>query len=196
MSHRPHTRAKNIPTVQKQWAIRRLPEDLTGQTVMDVGCWAGGFCAVAKDRGATRAIGVDVCRSPGLLPGVEFYQLDFMSDAALQLPQVDHMLLMGVLYHTYDQIGMLLRARQLTRKQIWIETAVSQPTGDFPSIKCYDDHTNWFKPNPAAVRWMLRKTGFEPDYEGEQISANRFVISGTVTDIPKSMPRAVDWMDL
>src|SRR6185295_10504993 len=39
-----------------------LPEDLTGKTVLDVGCNAGFYSLEAKRRGASRVLGVDAQR--------------------------------------------------------------------------------------------------------------------------------------
>src|SRR5262249_61439718 len=39
-----------------------LPSDLTGQSVLDVGCNAGLYSVEAKRRGAARVLGVDVQR--------------------------------------------------------------------------------------------------------------------------------------
>lgn len=193
-ANRPHSRTKDLKGVRQQWKRRGLPDTLEGQTVLDIGCWAGGYTKVAMEKGARRAIGVDICRSPQM-HDIEFEQLDFMSDAALVLPQVDHVFLMGVLYHTHDPVGLLLRARRLCIHQLWIETAVAKDT-NFPLIKCYDDHTNWFKPNKQALFWMLRKAGFEPDYAGEEYQEGRFAVSASPVEVPISRPRGIDWMDL
>jgi SAM-dependent methyltransferase len=36
-----------------------IPDDLTGLSVLDVGCDHGGFCKLASDRGAARVLGID-----------------------------------------------------------------------------------------------------------------------------------------
>jgi len=194
MDDRPKARASDIALCRQQWSSRNLPPTLTG-TVMDIGCWAGAYCCVALEKGADHAIGVDICRSPSLLDGFEFRQLDIMSDAALQLPQVEHVFLMGVLYHVHDPVGLLMRVRRLVKEVLWLETAASPDTGQ-PSISCFNDHTNWFRPNPAAVRWMLQKTGFEPVGQGRYYRSGRFTISAKPVEIPEFKPRADSWMPL
>lgn len=191
----PRARAAHPKAVRDQWQKRGLPDDLTGKTVMDVGCWAGGYCVVAREKGASRAIGVDICRSPKLLD-IEFEQMDFMSDTAFQLPQVDVVMLLGVLYHTHDPVGMLMRARRLALEEVWIETAICNPGVQFPQFKTFDDHTNWFRPNPAAVRWMCSKVGLEPVDDGHEWADGRYVLRATVGEIPAHRPRGIDWMDL
>src|SRR5438270_12738491 len=38
----------------------RLPEDLRGKRVLDIGCCEGFFWAAARERGASRVIGIDL----------------------------------------------------------------------------------------------------------------------------------------
>lgn len=56
-SHSPD--AKGVTDSQQKLARLKIPEDLTGKTVLDVGCNEGWFCNVAAERGAKRVVGVD-----------------------------------------------------------------------------------------------------------------------------------------
>ena len=84
-----------------------IPADLTGKTVLDIGCNAGFYSLEMKRRGAERVVGVDT--DPGYLAQarfaaevrgaeIEFRQLDVYEVAQLR-ERFDLVLFMGVLYH-------------------------------------------------------------------------------------------------
>jgi tRNA (mo5U34)-methyltransferase len=84
-----------------------LPADLTGKTVLDVGCNAGFFSLEMKRRGAARVVGADsdprylaqarlACEVTGL--DVELHELS-VYDVGRLGERFDVVLFMGVLYH-------------------------------------------------------------------------------------------------
>ena len=63
-------------SAEKLRAIR-LPADLTGKSLLDIGCNEGYFCQAALDRGATRVLGIDtngaiIEKAKQRVPGAEF----------------------------------------------------------------------------------------------------------------------------
>jgi tRNA (mo5U34)-methyltransferase len=84
-----------------------LPQDLTGRTVLDIGCNAGFYSFEMKRRGAARVLGVDddesylaQARFAAEVQGadVEFRKLS-VYDVAQLGERFDLVLFMGVLYH-------------------------------------------------------------------------------------------------
>jgi tRNA (mo5U34)-methyltransferase len=84
-----------------------IPADLSGKTVLDVGCNAGFYSLEMKRRGATRVVGIDSdeqylaqARFAAEVNGadIEFRQLDIYDVAQLR-EHFDLVLFMGVLYH-------------------------------------------------------------------------------------------------
>ena len=84
-----------------------IPADLTGKTVLDIGCNAGFYSVEMKRRGASRVLGIDfdddylaqarfVAKVNGL--DIEFRQLGVYDVAALK-ERFDVVIFMGVLYH-------------------------------------------------------------------------------------------------
>ncbi|WP_075293231.1 TIGR04290 family methyltransferase [Pararhizobium arenae] len=84
-----------------------LPDDLEGQSVLDVGCNAGFFSLEMKKRNARRVLGVDsdpryleqarfAAKQSGL--DIEFRQLSVYEVGALK-EKFDLVIFMGVLYH-------------------------------------------------------------------------------------------------
>jgi tRNA (mo5U34)-methyltransferase len=84
-----------------------IPADLSGKTVLDIGCNAGFYSLEMKRRGAARVVGIDSdeqylaqARFAAEINGadIEFRQLDIYDVAKLQ-ERFDLVLFMGVLYH-------------------------------------------------------------------------------------------------
>ena len=85
-----------------------LPDDLTGKSVLDIGCNAGFYSVEMKRRGAGRVVGIDSderyldqarLASEALgFTGIEFRNLSVYDVAALG-ERFDLVIFMGVLYH-------------------------------------------------------------------------------------------------
>jgi tRNA (mo5U34)-methyltransferase len=103
----PHHFLGDYPNCKWQAFAHAIPADLTGQTVLDIGCNAGFYSLEMKRRGAARVVGID--SDPGYLAqarfaaevsgaAIEFRQLD-VYDVARLGERFDVVLFMGVLYH-------------------------------------------------------------------------------------------------
>ncbi|MGI4952931.1 MAG: TIGR04290 family methyltransferase [Janthinobacterium lividum] len=94
---------------QVKWRSFRdqIPEDLTGKTVLDIGCNAGFYSMEMKRRGAARVLGVDYdpaylaqARFAAEMEGldIEFRQLS-VYDVARLAERFDVVFFIGVFYH-------------------------------------------------------------------------------------------------
>lgn len=94
---------------QCKWRMfaHALPADLTGKSVLDIGCNAGFYSLEMKRRGARRVLGIDSdpaylaqARFAAEVEGedVEFRQLDVYDVGSLR-ERFDLVLFLGVLYH-------------------------------------------------------------------------------------------------
>ncbi|PHK93482.1 TIGR04290 family methyltransferase [Pseudoroseomonas rhizosphaerae] len=97
----------NYPACVWQYFSHALPQDLTGKSVLDIGCNAGFFSIEMKRRGAARVLGVDsdpryleqARFAAGVLGlDIEYRQLSVYDVGALG-ERFDLVLFMGVLYH-------------------------------------------------------------------------------------------------
>ena len=97
----------DYPMIKWRRFAHALPADLTGRTVLDVGCNAGFYSIEMKRRGAARVVGIDSdarylaqARLAAEISGVdvELRQLD-VYDVARLGERFDLVLFMGVLYH-------------------------------------------------------------------------------------------------
>jgi len=97
----------NYPEIKWRKFQHALPADLSGKSVLDIGCNAGFYSIEMKRRGAARVVGIDsdpaylaqarfaaeVCEAD-----IEFLRMDVYDVAALR-EKFDLVIFMGVLYH-------------------------------------------------------------------------------------------------
>jgi tRNA (mo5U34)-methyltransferase len=162
--------------------ILRLPANLTGKTVLDVGAWDGFFSFESERRGAARVLAADYFAWHGdnwsnkegfelarrtLQSKVEDADIDVMDLAPERVGTFDLVLFLGVLYHLRHPLLALERVASVTREQLILETHVDLTWLRRPAMAFYPtrelawDPTNWWGPNPAAVRGMLHTVGFK-----------------------------------
>ncbi|MDX6805802.1 TIGR04290 family methyltransferase [Terrihabitans rhizophilus] len=97
----------NYPAMKWERFAHAFPEDLTGKSVLDLGCNAGFYSMEMKRRGAARVVGVDSdehylaqARFAASISGydIEFRQMSVYDVASLG-ERFDIVIFMGVLYH-------------------------------------------------------------------------------------------------
>ncbi|HWF71779.1 MAG TPA: DUF1698 domain-containing protein [Solirubrobacteraceae bacterium] len=161
--------------------ILKLPRDLTGRTVLDIGAWDGFFSFEAERRGASRVVAADSFAWSGeswsskagfqlarraLGSGVADVDIDVMDLAPERIGTFDVVLLLGVLYHLRHPLLALERVASVTADQLILETHVDLTWTRRPAMAFYPgmelgwDPTNWWGPNPEAVTAMLHVAGF------------------------------------
>lgn len=212
----PETETPDVPEIPKErnkWQRYKLPEDMTGMTFLDVGCWEGVNCAEAVQRGAERVVGVDLCTSDELRRNVDtfgfnFVQLDVLSEKWLELETFDIVLCSGVLYHVENVISLLFRLRTVTKTKLFLETAVRDIGGDEPVMvfKPSDERTrnpsNWWVPNRACLVEMVRTCGFDdPEvvWEKQRTGGGRVCLQATPVErhsYERILPRKEQAMSL
>lgn len=167
-----------------------IPRDLTGMTLLDVGCNAGFYAFEAKRRGAKRVLGVDGQRQhvrQGLFVRkvlgleVEFRRLNVYELSPRAVGHFDITLALGLLYHLKHPILALENLYRVTKELLVIETAI-MPPGETPKSFAYsfgamktilhplayvenppeskEQVFNWFLPGVEALMALLRNAGF------------------------------------
>ena len=157
----------------------KLPENLNGLSVLDIGAWDGFFSFECERRGARRVVALDkdwdyptigkrgfeLARRV-LGSKVEDVELDVRDISPERVGIFDLVLFLGVLYHKPHPLLALERVASVVGKQLILETHVDMSEHDrpvlafYPEDECANDPTNWFGPNRAAVEAMLRVVGF------------------------------------
>ncbi|HEX8170796.1 MAG TPA: TIGR04290 family methyltransferase [Thermoanaerobaculia bacterium] len=98
----------DYPNIKWQRFAHAIPSDLTGKSVLDIGCNAGFYSIEMKKRGAARVVGIDsddVYLNQGRFaaevsgyPDIEFRNLS-VYDVGQLGEKFDVVIFMGVLYH-------------------------------------------------------------------------------------------------
>jgi tRNA (mo5U34)-methyltransferase len=163
-----------------------LPGDLRGRSVLDVGAWDGFFSFEAERRGAARVVAVDApaWREPAWGPGgygtkagfelarralassVEDRELELEDISPATVGRFDVVLFLGVLYHLKHPWPVLERVASVCDGLLIVETHadlldVRRPAmALYPGSEVAGDASNWWGPNVAALKAMLREEGF------------------------------------
>ncbi|HEV3485678.1 MAG TPA: TIGR04290 family methyltransferase, partial [Vicinamibacterales bacterium] len=98
----------DCPNIKWQKFAHAIPEDLTGKSVLDIGCNAGFYSIEMKKRGADRVVAIDsdekyleqgrFAAAVSGYPDIEFRNLS-VYDVGQLGERFDVVLFMGVLYH-------------------------------------------------------------------------------------------------
>ncbi len=114
----------DYPTCKWRTFQHAIPEDLSGKTVLDIGCNAGFYSIQMKRRGAARVVGIDSdpvylaqARFAAEVTGaeIEFRELD-VYDVERLGEKFDVVLFMGVLYHLrHPLLALDLLAQHVVR---------------------------------------------------------------------------------
>jgi tRNA (mo5U34)-methyltransferase len=168
------------PDTPKKLDRLRLPRDLTGKTVLDVGTWDGFFAYEAERRGASRIVATDHhawnapgwgdagfrCAHRAFGSSVEPQDVDVLDHSPERLGTFDVVLFLGVLYHMRHPLLALERMAAMTGELLVLEThveslGVRRPLAAFyPDAELDADDSNWWGPNLSAVEALLRAAGF------------------------------------
>jgi tRNA (mo5U34)-methyltransferase len=182
-----------------------IPEDLTGKSVLDVGCNAGFYAVEAKRRGARRVLGVDgqrqhvrqavfVRKVLGL--DIEYRRMNVYELTRRRVGEFDITLALGLIYHLKHLVLALENLYEVTRGLLVVETAIlppertpesfAHPLGRdlmrlHPLAYVENPHAakeqvfNWFLPGVEALTALLRNTGFD-EVEVAEVKSERAVV--------------------
>jgi tRNA (mo5U34)-methyltransferase len=175
-----------LPHLHRLWnhMERFLPADLSGKSVLDIGCNAGYFSIAAKRKNAETVLGVDM--SPVFLRQAQFARdvlgldIEYRRMSVYDIPDLnrtfDIVFCLGVIYHCTDPFTAAKNVADIAKDLAFVESALieSAETGDramwefvFPGYqgppgeaqateRCY----NWWFPTMAALRTLFRTAGF------------------------------------
>lgn len=139
----------DYPEVKWRRFASSMPEDLTGKSVLDIGCNAGFYSIQMKRRGADRVVGIDTdekyleqARFAATVSGaeIEFRNLSVYRVGELH-EKFDLVLFMGVLYHLRHP----LLALDLLHEHVVADLLVAQSMlrGSSDSIEVPPDFPFW-----------------------------------------------------
>ncbi|MFN2475469.1 MAG: TIGR04290 family methyltransferase [Chthoniobacterales bacterium] len=145
----PHHFLGDYPAVKFARFADALPNDLTGTSVLDIGCNAGFYSLEMKRRGAARVLGVDFderylaqARFAAEVRDVEieFRQLSVYDVASLG-EKFDLVIFMGVLYHLRHPLLALDLIREHVAKDLMLFQSMQR--GSREAMEVDQDYDFW-----------------------------------------------------
>jgi glycosyltransferase involved in cell wall biosynthesis/SAM-dependent methyltransferase len=170
-----------LEKLRRQLEWLHFPDDLTGQSFIDLGSWDGFYAFEAEQRGAARVLATDwFCwhgagwgNKEGFLLAreilgskVEDMDIDIMDVCPQRVGLFDVVLFSGMLYHMRDPIKAIQNAASVCKKSLIVETAVGMLDVEKPAMAYLprvpgNDESNYWRPNPPLVNLWLTELGFK-----------------------------------
>jgi tRNA (mo5U34)-methyltransferase len=139
----------NYPFIKWKKFADAIPHDLTGRTVLDLGCNGGFYSLEMKRRGADRVVAVDFdqdylaqARFAASVAGlaIEFRHLSVYDVGALG-ERFDIVLFMGVLYHLRHPLLALDLIREHVVGDLMVFQSMQRGSADLAAVE--DDYPFW-----------------------------------------------------
>lgn len=120
-------------------AMMNLPDDLSGKSVLDIGCSEGFYSFQFESRGATKILAVDkhpdACRKFRLIhelreSRVQFKEIDFFELNREEIGRHDIVLFLAVFHHVRHPLLAIDRLYDLTREMTFIEYVEALPESE------------------------------------------------------------------
>lgn len=166
---------------------------LKGLRCLDIGTMDGKMAFLMERQGASEVVAVDVFNRDTItsLIGLFGSKVKYQSGVRGEdLPKLrdsfgwfDFVLCVGVLYHVYSPLSMILAVRGLLKNGglAIFESACLDDTKNVTLTlnrgDIYDDHTTIWVPSIACLQWMLTYAGFRPVACG--------TLLGSVSGVPR-----------
>jgi tRNA (mo5U34)-methyltransferase len=168
----PHHFLGDFPNIKWAQIQRAIPTDLTGATVLDVGCNGGFYSIEMKKRGAKSVLGIDVddryleqARFAAETLKVEIDLRKRSVYSADELPgQFDYVLFMGLFYHLRYPLYALDKLIKKVKSKLIFQTMVRGCEG----VRDWDDdypfwNTQIFaEPNFPAMYFIEKSYSHDP----------------------------------
>ncbi len=139
----------DYPAVKWRQFADAIPEDLSGKTVLDIGCNGGFYSIEMKRRGAERVVAIDSderylaqARFAAQVTGseIEFHRLSVYDVGALG-QHFDLVLFMGVLYHLRHPLLALDLIREHVARDLFVFQSMQRGSTKVEPLK--EDYEFW-----------------------------------------------------
>lgn len=164
----------SLAELQSVYRSLALPEDLSGKTLLDIGCWDGFYSFEAERHGA-EVTAIDYCQpenffaaQEALKSNVRFCERSVYEIGKESLGSFDIVLFLGVLHHLRHPLLALEKVCELTRDFAVIESCITDRgrSENEPEMRFYEfdelggDYDTWWTPNFECLLQMARSAGF------------------------------------
>jgi tRNA (mo5U34)-methyltransferase len=139
----------NYPYVKWRRFASEIPDDLTGKTVLDIGCNAGFYSIEMKRRGATHVLGID--NDPAYLAQARFAaeveetEIEFRELSVYEVGSLgerfDIVLFMGVFYHLRHPLLALDLIREHVAGELLVFQSMQRGGPDAATLN--DNYAFW-----------------------------------------------------
>jgi tRNA (mo5U34)-methyltransferase len=138
----------DFPNIKWKHIANSIPADLSGATVLDVGCNGGFYSIEMKKRGASRVLGIDVddryLNQARFAAATLGHDIEFQKCSVYNVDQIagqfDFVIFMGVLYHLRYPLYALDKVITKVRHQLVFQTMLR---GDEHLHSAKDDYHFW-----------------------------------------------------
>ncbi len=139
----------NYPAVKWRSFAESIPQDLTGRSVLDIGCNGGFYSIEMKKRGAERVLGIDFdddylaqARFAAQVTGhdIEFRKLS-VYDVGVLAERFDVVLFMGVFYHLRHPLLALDLIREHVAADLFVFQSMQRGSAEIDPIR--ENYTFW-----------------------------------------------------
>lgn len=151
---------------RRRLRLMRIPADLTGKSVLDIGAWDGYFSFEFERRGAKRVLAIDtwdgepefqafLLAREHLKSRVEYQRMDAHDISRESIGSFDIVFCAGVLYHLRHPLAALERIRSVTAGQLILET-----NSLIPACHEWVPLMTFFPGDPEAHKFHYHHGGF------------------------------------
>jgi SAM-dependent methyltransferase len=176
MTYQSHDGTESTSASARKLERINLPQDLSGKSVLDIGCNEGFFCAEAHRRGATNVVGIDIQRPAlefarsryGSLPGVSFEERRWTD---LPRGPFDVVLWLSAMHYELDPARIFsLIKRELAPNGLFILECGVYPVRDIPMMVPFPrPNDRPIYPTHPALRNMLSGWSCREVAAGEKV---------------------------
>ncbi len=169
----PHHILGDYPTSKWNRFADAIPEDLTGKTVLDVGCNAGFYSIQMKLRGAERVVSIDTdetyleqARFAAQVSGVEleFHKLSVYEVAKLS-EKFDLVLFLGVFYHLrYPLLALDLLHEYSVKEMLVFQSMIrgSQEVAEVDDDYMFEEREIFSDPAFPRMHFIEKRYAHDP----------------------------------
>jgi tRNA (mo5U34)-methyltransferase len=163
----------DYPNIKWSRFAHAIPSDLSGRSVLDIGCNAGFYSFEMKRRGAARVLGIDSDErylaqaryaADVLEMDVEFRQLDTYDVASLG-ETFDLVIFMGVLYHLRYPLLALDLIREHVVRDLFVFQSLqrgSADVGNYDEDYPFAERDIFDEPNYPKLHFVEKKFAGDP----------------------------------
>ena len=132
----------DYPAIKWRHFADRIPADLTGKTVLDIGCNGGFYSMEMKRRGAARVVGIDFdadyLAQARFAASVEGLEIEFREMSVYDVAQLgerfDVVFFIGVLYHLRHPLLALDLIHQHVTRDLLVFQSMQRGNPDMPEV--------------------------------------------------------------